>query len=154
MKDTSKGLLITSAIRVTQILCNRSCHRITAPLGDVLQKRKGLKFGLIHAKFNLFVLRAANAMSEHTLGRQTTINTLHYHCSPLLHSSAISSSQSSICERRVVKRLSFARADDLVTHMMTQITNILNRSTSTTGPTITGIMSCKFKPPVDMYISV
>ena len=60
----------------------------------------------------------------------------------------------SIWERRVVKRLSFARADDLVTHIMTQITNILSRSTSTTGPTITGIMTCKPKPAVDVYVSV
>ena len=125
------------------------------------QKRKGLKFGLIHAKFNLFVLRAANAMSELVLIRTSKTN--HHQqryiirtscCSPLLHSSAISSSQSSICERRVVKRLSFARADDLVTHMMMQITSILNSSTSATGPTITGIMSCKFKPPVGVYVSV
>ena len=49
--------------------------------------------------------------------------------------------------------MSFACADDLVTHMMMQITNIL-RSTSTTEPTITGIMSCKFKPAVDVYVSV
>ena len=50
--------------------------------------------------------------------------------------------------------MSFACADDLVTHMMTQITNILNRSTNTTGPTITGIKTCKPKPPVDVYVSV
>ena len=76
---------------------NCSCPRITAPLRDVLfsnycgktRKRKGLKFGLIHAKFNLFVLQAANAMSEHTLGRQTTINTLHYQDILLLTSLAL-----------------------------------------------------------------
>ena len=56
-------------------------------------------------------------------------------------------------ERKVVKRLSFACAEDLVTHMTMQITRILNKSTTATEPTITGIMSCKFKPP-DVYVSV
>ena len=60
----------------------------------------------------------------------------------------------SIGERRVFKRLSFACADDLVTHTMMHIINILSRSTSATGPTITGTMSCKFKLPVDVYVSV
>ena len=53
----------------------------------------------------------------------------------------------------MVKRLSFARADDLVTHMTMQIITILNRSTSATGPAVTGIMSCKFKGVV-VYVSV
>ena len=59
----------------------------------------------------------------------------------------------SIWERRVVKRLSLACTNDLVTHMMVQITSILNRSTNATGPTVTGIMSCKGKPVV-VYVSV
>ena len=53
----------------------------------------------------------------------------------------------------MVKRLSFARADDLVTHMTMQIITILKRSTSATGPAVTGIMSCKFKGVV-VYVSV
>ena len=36
---------------------------------------------------------------------------------------------------------------------MMQITSILNRSTSATGPAVTGIMSCKFKGVV-VYVSV
>ena len=53
----------------------------------------------------------------------------------------------------MVKRLSLVRADDLVTHMTMQIITILNRSTSATGPAVTGIMSCKFKGVV-VYVSV
>ena len=53
----------------------------------------------------------------------------------------------------MVKRLSFARADDLVTHMTMQIITILNRRTNATGPAITGIRSCKFKGVV-VYVSV
>ena len=36
---------------------------------------------------------------------------------------------------------------------MMQITSTLNKSTNATGPTVTGIMSCKFKPVV-VYVSV
>ena len=40
---------------------------------DQTQKRNGLKFGLICAKFKLFALLAANAMSEHALARISKI---------------------------------------------------------------------------------
>jgi len=76
-------------------------------------------------------------------------------CSPLLHSSAISISHSSIWERRVVKRLSFSRDLDADTHTMMQINRKLMRSTSTTGPTITGMMRARFNGcGASWYVSV
>ena len=76
-------------------------------------------------------------------------------CSPLLHSSAISISHSSIWERRVVKRLSFARDLDADTHTMMQINRKLMRSTSTTGPTIAGMMTTRFSgSAAAWYVSV
>ena len=78
------------------------------------------------------------------------------HCSPLLHSSAISISHSSIWDRRVVRRLSFSRDFLADTHMMIQINSKLIRSTSTTGPTITGMMRARFSGSVVavVYVSV
>ena len=76
-------------------------------------------------------------------------------CSPLLHSSAISISHSSIWERRVVKRLSFSRDLDADTHTMMQINRKLMRSTSTTGPTIAGMMTTRFSgSAAAWYVSV
>ena len=46
------------------------------------QKRNGLKFGLIRAKFKLFALQAANAMSEHAL---TSISKIRLSGPPTAH---------------------------------------------------------------------
>ena len=95
-----------------------------------------------------------SAMRQHTKQQDNILNCWHIPGILWLPSVTVGVLKVSICERRAVKRLSFACADDLVTHMMMHITNILSRSTSATGPTVTGIMSCKLKPPVDVYVSV
>ena len=75
-------------------------------------------------------------------------------CSPLRQSSAVSISRCSI-RRRVIKCLSFSCTFDADTHATMQINRKPMRSTSTTGPTMTGMMRARFSGcGAAWYISV